>query len=802
MKKNDTRQKFNTVLMQGVAKLLAVSGIAFSVFLTISMLSYNIADIPELVYPFNAIPVNFFGETGANAAFLVINYLGLSAVLMLLSIAIISTFGLTSSKPNKILLRTICSMIAVVSLSGLLAQWNYSFAATSPTAGGIIGFTTFNLLNNILGLQATRMLLVLGLTSGIFITTDLLFYRNIIEYNRKLKIQRNERLDSAEQDEKPVKIEVELRKPAISADENQVESGDESNTSLLKRCISTLFVKPAVYGFKKIFSRPKTQPDMTIPQEFIITDEDLQSAYQDDNDFHEIETYIEDTMEPSVSSVPNDTSSTHQSIIQNYELPELSMLNTSKTDNQSDQNHEVRENAALLYEALKNYGIKARIKSISMGPTVSMYEIDLAPGTKIKRLSSISSEIAMVLRAPSVRVVAPIPGKSTVGIEVPNKTKNMVIVKDMLDNAEFEKIDGELPIALGLSSVGEPMYSDLAKMPHLLIAGTTGSGKSVAANIIITSILYKYDCNDVKFVLIDPKMVEFSPFRNIPHLMFPVITEVSKAPQILSILVDEMEDRYRILERTLCKNIVEYNGLSSDERRRRITMAGGIIDDDLPDKIPYIITIIDELADLMMVAGKEIETFIVRLAQKSRAVGIHLIIATQRPSVDVITGLIKANIPCRMSFRVLSQIDSRTILDRPGAEKLLGSGDMLFLAPGSSDVLRIQNAYISNEEILRLAEFLRKQGNPNYKTMRIRAKQKFEYHKDEEFIAAAELAISCQRITAKSIVQSLGVGNKKASELISKLEDFGVIGSAQGNKAREVLMSTPVFFDALKQKAA
>ncbi|MCD4657526.1 MAG: DNA translocase FtsK, partial [Planctomycetes bacterium] len=541
--------------------------------------------------------------------------------------------------------------------------------------------------------------------------------------------------------------------------------------------------------------------DMTSPREFIVTYADLPSADSDESGFHEIETYIDESRESDVSTESEDTDSIMQNYLQTSVKPDLSLLNASKKNNQSSQNHEIRENAALLYEALKNYGIKARIKSISMGPTVSMYEIDLAPGTKIKRLSSISSEIAMVLRAPTVRVVAPIPGKSTVGIEVPNKSKSMVIIRDMLENYEFEQLKSELPIALGLSSVGEPMYSDLAKMPHLLIAGTTGSGKSVAANIIITSILYKFSCDHVKFVLIDPKMVEFSPFRNIPHLMFPVITEVSKAPEILSLLVDEMEDRYRILERTLCKNIVEFNGLSAEQRRKRITMAGGI-DNDLPDKIPYIITMIDELADLMMVAGKEIETSIVRLAQKSRAVGIHLVIATQRPSVDVITGLIKANIPCRMSFRVLSQIDSRTILDRPGAEKLLGNGDMLFLPPGSSDVLRIQNAFISNEEILQIAEFLRKQGNPNYKTMKIRANQEFEYHKDEEFIAAAEFAISCQSITAKYIAQALGVGNKKASELIAKLEDFGVIGSAQGNKAREVLMSTHIFFDRLKQKAA
>ena len=802
MNEKDMLIKFNTVLKQGTAKVLAVLGIAVFVFLTISMLSYNIADIPDLVYPFNAEPVNFFGKTGAESAFLVINYLGFSALLMLLSIVSISLMVLISTKTNKIMLRTVCSVLAIISFCGLLAQLDHSFAATSPTGGGIIGFTIFNLLKNIMGLQATRMLLVLGLTGGFLISTDMLFIKQISEILRKLKIRRAENHESTNNMEKPVKIKVELIKPAVTVDKNRIESEAVSKKSLLTRCLSAVLVRPAIYGFKKIFARSKTKADMTIPKEFIITEDDLQSAYQVDNDFHEIETYIEESMESGLASKSEDTNSIKQPLIQTYDLPELSLLNISKNDNQSDQNHEVRENAALLYEALKNYGIKARIKSISMGPTVSMYEIDLAPGTKIKRLSSISSEIAMVLRAPSVRVVAPIPGKSTVGIEVPNKTKNMVIVRDMLDNLEFEQIKSELPIALGLSSVGEPMYSDLAKMPHLLIAGTTGSGKSVAANIIITSILYKFSCNDVKFVLIDPKMVEFSPFRNIPHLMFPVITEVSKAPEILSILVDEMEDRYRILERTLCKNIIEYNGLSSDDRRRRITMAGGIIDDDLPDKIPYIITIIDELADLMMVAGKEIETSIVRLAQKSRAIGIHLIIATQRPSVDVITGLIKANIPCRMSFRVLSQIDSRTILDRPGAEKLLGSGDMLFLQPGSSDVVRIQNAFISNEEILRIAEFLRKQGHPNYKTQKIRVKQEFEYHKDEEFIAAAELAIMCQRITANLIVQSLGVGNKKASELIAKLEDFGVIGSAQGNKAREVLMSTSIFFNQLKQKAA
>ena len=372
------------------------------------------------------------------------------------------------------------------------------------------------------------------------------------------------------------------------------------------------------------------------------------------------------------------------------------------------------EKATILKEALEQFKIIVEVVGLEKGPSVTMYELDLAPGTKVGKISNLSDDIAIALKAPSIRVVAPIPGKSTIGIEVPNTHRKPVQMREMYETASKDIHKRTIPLLLGKDIAGYPLISDLAAMPHLLVAGTTGSGKSVCLNSIILSILLFQRPEELKLILIDPKMVEFSAFKDIPHLIAPVVTDMKKAAAILEWAVAKMDERYALLARAGVRDLAGYNRLSDSEKQRRLDPEGDTGLGDIPFYMPCMVIVVDELADLMMVASKEVEASIIRLSQKSRAVGIHLVVATQRPSVDVITGLIKSNLPSRISFHVFSKVDSRTILDQNGAEKLLGKGDMLFLPPGTSKLSRVQGVYVSDDEINRVVDYLKQMSLPEF----------------------------------------------------------------------------------------
>ena len=461
-----------------------------------------------------------------------------------------------------------------------------------------------------------------------------------------------------------------------------------------------------------------------------------------------------------------------------YRLPPIDLLDTPPPSPERADRTILEEKAALLEEKLGNYGVTGKVVSIHYGPVVTMFEFQPSPGVKVSRIANLSDDIAMAMKALGVRIVAPIPGKDVVGIEIPNDHREAVYFREIIGSNRFKASPSPLTMALGKDIFGKPFVTDLKKMPHLLVAGATGSGKSVGLNTIICSILYKATPREVKFIMVDPKMLEFSVYNGVPHLITPVITDPKKAASALSWAVLEMERRYALLTQEGVRNIEGYNRVAEEP-------------------LPYIVVVIDELADLMMVAAKDVETLIARLAQKARAAGIHLVVATQRPSVDVITGLIKANFPSRISFKVTSKVDSRTILDTMGAEKLLGMGDMLFLPPGSSDLVRLHGAYISDEEILRVATFWQEQEEPQFDE-EIVSQPVVEGGvnngpggdvDDELYPQAVELVVRTGYASASMIQRYLKIGYNRAARLIERMEREKVVGPAQGSKPREVLLT-------------
>ena len=489
---------------------------------------------------------------------------------------------------------------------------------------------------------------------------------------------------------------------------------------------------------------------------------------------------------PSTISTTEDTAQVavskdgqiHRTYDRPYHFPSLDIL--AKGKGSQSNGEEVAQNAMMLENVLSNFGITAKVVNATQGPTVTRYEIEPAPGVKVSRIVNLTDDIALNLAAQHIRMEAPIPGKSAIGIEVPNKTTEAVHLRDVLDCSDFKDARGGIPVGLGKDIAGKPVITDLAKMPHLLVAGTTGSGKSVCVNTLISSILFSRKPEEVKLLLIDPKMVELSIYNGIPHLMAPVVTDMKKAAAVLRWAVREMEARYKAFAASGKRDIKSYN-----EAHPKAAM-------------PLIVLIIDELADLMMTAPDDIEESISRLAQMARAAGIHMVLATQRPSVNVITGSIKANVPSRISFAVGSQIDSRTILDMAGAEKLLGKGDMLFAPIGANKPIRVQGAFISDDEVEHLVEFVKAQREPEYddtvtqeaeKETEKESSEENDIYRDELLERAVNLVMESGQASVSMLQRRFRIGYTRAARLVDTMEDLKIVGPSMGSKAREILMS-------------
>ena len=503
----------------------------------------------------------------------------------------------------------------------------------------------------------------------------------------------------------------------------------------------------------------------------------------------------------------------------NYQVPPLSLLNDIPPDIGTDTNKahkDILASSAILEKKLADFGVQGRVVQVLPGPVITIFEYEPAPGIKVSRISSLTDDLALAMRCVSLRILAPVPGKSVVGIEIPNLRRETIYFRDVMESDEFQGSDSKLTLAIGKDITGEPAVQDLAKTPHLLMAGSTGSGKSVGLNSMICSILLNATPDEVKMIMIDPKMLELSVYDGIPHLIAPVVTNPKKAAAALQWAVTEMESRYKMMAERGVRNINGFNDLAEKlqkeyeiEFKKHEKANKGLkpVSEDnedegeevlLPEppaKLPYIVVLIDELADLMMVASKGVEDSLTRLAQMARAAGIHLIVATQRPSVDVLTGIIKANFPTRMSYKVTSRVDSRTILDAMGADKLLGRGDMLFLPPGSSNLLRLHGVMVSDEEIEKIVGFIKKQAKPLYEedifqAAEIEAKDEAEEEEyDDKYDEALAIVAKERQASISYIQRRLRIGYNRAARIIETMEREGVVGPSDGVKPREVYVS-------------
>ncbi|MBI4372636.1 MAG: DNA translocase FtsK [Candidatus Omnitrophica bacterium] len=655
----------------------------------------------------------------------------------------------------------IISLLAVSSLFSLMASENWKVGA-----GGFIGYFIAGNLEKYFGVVGGWIISFCCLALSLVLATDFLLYPLFERLMAWVKETWNDIRD---------RIPQQKRAPAFRGSE------PKKPESLLHK-LTPSFVLPKV---KKYGSFKDAVEESMSSDRLIQTEQEKEAIFKEAiNKIVKIKK-IKDTLsgENTVSEQPKIPLNAKE-VLASYHLPSADLLTTPS--NRVPIEDDLQGNSRILEETLRDFGIEAKVIEIEQGPVITRYELMPAPGVKINRITSLSDDLSLVLKATSIRFLTPIPGKSAVGIEIPNSSTTTVFLKELLESSEYQKHHFQLPLLLGKDTSGKPMLSDLAEMPHLLIAGATGSGKTVCVNSLIAGLLFSRPPHELKFVMVDPKMVELATYKDIPHMLTPVVTDVRKAAGTLNWLVSEMERRYQIFATCGTRNIQAFNN-------RKLKESDGTNEaSEIPRQLPYIILVIDELADLMVVAQDKVETAITRLAQLSRAVGIHLILATQRPSVDVITGVIKANFPARIAFKVASKVDSRTVLDMNGADKLLGKGDMLFLKPGDPKPIRGQATFISDEEIGATVQFIKAQQGPQYlseiEAVSDGKSTQRMMEKDELYDEALRVVLETRQASVSVLQRKLRLGYGRAARIIDMMEQEGIVGPYQGSKPRDILV--------------
>lgn len=666
---------------------------------------------------------NFFGLTGATASGFLIKIFGLGAYWIPVFL-LISSIHFFNDRPLSTISVTVCGGITLAITTGALVSFRENYVQIWGhffSSGGDIGLIFHRFLAEYTNLSGTLVILFLLWLIGLIMATGF----SLVGFSRRLWIALSF---------------VFTRKSVKDKKEHKGISGKEIPQKRIKRI-----------------------DEKTVDAASCLISEPVYGSLPQDN--------------PIVPEASNNKNG--------FKLPPISFLDEPEKRSSSLDNEHLQSQARLLEKTLEDFGVKGAVVAINPGPVITTFEYEPAPGIKINKIVNLSDDLSLALKALSIRIVAPIPGKAVIGIEIPNSDRQIVRFKEIVVSPVFEKSRSSLTLCMGKDIVGNPVVTELDRMPHLLIAGATGTGKSVGLNAMICSLLYKSTPDQVKLIMIDPKRIELSLYDGISHLITPVVTDVKKATNALFWAVREMERRYQLLSDHKARNITQFN--------QKMEKAKAGQDGIKPEKLPLVVIIIDELADLMMVASRDVEVALTRLAQMARAAGIHLILATQRPSVDVLTGIIKANFPARLSFKVSSKTDSRTIIDGNGAENLLGNGDMLLLPPGTSKIQRIHGAYISEEELIRITEFLKKQKPPEYNNTITEAVSEEdngspdEEH-DDRYDDAVALVTRTRQASISMIQRHLRIGYNRAARIIETMEKEGIIGPSDGVKAREVLV--------------
>ncbi|MDO8303895.1 MAG: DNA translocase FtsK 4TM domain-containing protein [Sedimentisphaerales bacterium] len=776
MKKNKDNQTHK------IRTALACVGVMAALLLFCSCWSFAIGDVPSpYVYPPNEPPANWCGPTGAFCAFYLLYYIGQGVFVLLPTAAYFFIAMLRGQTVTQPVLRSIgLGLLSAAFSASFYLLWPHTTNAFPMGNGGILGIAAGSFLRSHFALLGTAFIVAGAWVVGAILLADtfvLAMLRGLGEAIARIfgvaapawsaarqssgalgeiwqKLSARQKQLAAEAKEQSGVVEaITVEEPVAVIDEHadsSLEQLADTGEAKENENADDAQAEPVADDAQK-----KMAIRLTMPQ-------------------------IRKPAQPYVPKTYDD-----------YTLPPMSLLAEPEYGFASVQEKVVKSKAAMLEKLLSEFNVSVRIVAAETGPVITMFELELAPGIKVSQIVNLSNDMARALGAQAIRVVHPLQGKHTIGIEVPNSEKEKVRIKDLFQIAGNRHEKMNIPLFLGKDSSGEALVADLTAMPHVLIAGTTGSGKSVCINSIITSILLTKRPDEVKLIMVDPKMVEMAAFNNIPHLMCPIVTETKQAEQILEWATVKMDERYALLAEAGVKNVAGYNKLSVEELVERFKPGSPEEEAKLPKKLPYIVIIVDELADLMMTSGKEIESFIVRLAQKSRAIGIHIVLATQRPQATVVTGLIKSNMPCRISFRVAARMDSRIVLDQNGAEALLGQGDMLFLQPGTSELIRAQGAFLDDNEVRGIVKHLAEVAEPQYhpELMQLNKIDPADMPRDEMFDEAVRLVLESHRGSVSLLQRKLSIGYARASRIIELMAAAGILGEYKGSQAREVLMT-------------
>jgi len=795
--------------------------LATTVLLTMAVLTYDAADPPStLVYPAPTVFKNACGPIGAYVSHFLLESIGIGAYYLLASVATLAVVLLWQGGIDQPVLRAVGWTASLVAISTLATM---TLPSTTPGpvigAGGYLGAMGHAVLESNFASAGAYILALTVLLAGMLLCTDYLLFKfaalAAIVSGRSVMslghlgpppvLRRKSRVTDDFADDELADDEEEYEDDEYEAGEYDEEEGDEEDEYEEDEGDEEWEEEEGEYEDEEHGEDAEEAPTLKIK---------TPTSKQEAEAAESVTAAAGSALKSRLASAlrikkPGKRTERDEIIDQleaaeqqpnanfDYELPPIDLLMESEEVSYEDHEREVRRNAKLLEKTFQNFNFNVKVVEIETGPVISQYEIELEAGLRLAKITNLADDLAIALRVPSVRIVAPIPGKNTVGIEVPNKTRQLVRMRDVIEETDDAAKKMKIPVYLGQDVSGNPLVVDLTSMPHLLIAGRTGTGKSVCLNTIIASMLMSRGPDEVRMLMIDPKMVELSGYRTLPHLMHPVVTDMKKAEAILGWAVDKMEERYQLLARAGVRHMSVYNQLSEEELRDRIKPVSEVEWESIPRQLPYVVIVADEIADLMMTAGKDVEQHIIRLAQKSRAVGIHLILATQKPTVDVITGLIKSNLPARIAFQVASRTDSRVVLDENGADKLLGNGDMLFLSPGTSQLLRGQGTFVSDDEITRVVDFVGTD-SPQFAKELIELKTKDEEeaaapaplkNRDELYEAAVDVVVRERRGSVSLLQRCLGIGYGRAARLIDFMAEDGIVGEYNGSQAREVAIT-------------